>query len=140
MDLSTILAAIKPYVLKWANAEWKPWYPTVTGWGASPPAGGVYRYRLVGKTCTLAIAQPSVATSTTTGVSFTLPFTAATIAGMIWVSAFLGEDNGSILTTPAMGYIASSGTTLIIYKDFSTAAWTASGNKVVDGMITYEVA
>jgi len=140
IDLQKLLEKIKPYVLSWAHPDWKDWTPTLTGW-SSNPTNTVYRYLKKGKTVMLVIRQAAVGTSDSTAVTFTLPFTAATITNMVWTGYGIGVDNNVVLTTPIRGDIPSAGTGVTLYKDFSAAAWTNSGNKrIATFTITYEAA
>lgn len=111
------------------ETNWLAWVPTQTGWGGSPPTGGIYRYQIRMKDLTWQIIQPNSATSTTTEVIFTIPFAAATIASVMWAAYVArGINNGTTLST-TYGDIASAGTTIGFYVDFGGTAWTASGNK-----------
>jgi hypothetical protein len=70
-------------------------------------------------------------TSNATGNSVTLPFTS--LSGPTVSMAFEGVDNGTVVSTACMAQIASASSTLGFFKDWTGAAWTASGTKEVFG-------
>jgi len=118
------------------------WTPTLSGFSANP-TNSVYRYQLIGKTCTLFVQQGTAGTSNSTSFSISLPFTAATVSGMVWGAVpFSTTDNSVVQTTPAQASIVSAGTTVILAKSISGAggAWTSSGGKAASFTITYETA
>lgn len=121
---------------------WQTWTPTLTGF-SSNPANTSYRYRKVGKTVELALSQGTNGTSNSTAFTISLPFTAATITNMTWVSPpALVVDNGTFSTSVlGVGFINSGATTMIVSRDANGAGFTASGGKRITQMsITYETA
>ena len=122
------------------SGAWKSWVPTQTGFSSVPP-GGVYRYQKIGKTVHIAIRQPSFGTSNATTFTITLPYPAATVTSMIWTGHGYGIDNGGTAANSANIYITSAGTVMTIERNWTSAAWTASGSKrLAFGEITYEAA
>jgi len=120
--------------------HWIAWSPSLTGFSVAP-SNDVYYFKVIGTMCTLAMRQATAGTSSTAGFTISLPITAATVTNLGWEAAMVVMDNGANLTTPGLGLIASGATTLSLYKDFSTAGWTSSGNKrLTYGNITYQIA
>ena len=119
------------------NNGWFNWAPTQVGFSADP-AGGLYRFRVDGNVCTLAIRQPAAGTSNANTFTISLPVTAKTLTDMAWVASGFATDNGTLIT--GMGYVVSAGTVLTLYKDLSATGWTTSGNKYLNAMsISYEI-
>jgi len=121
--------------------DWFNFTPsTITGWGASPPASAHYKWRTFGvDNISFHINQPNDATSTTTTIIFSLPITAMTLAGAIWI-ALPGQcvNNSGVPAAPCYGEIQSAGTTVTFYLDYAGTAWTAANNKrIVTTEITY---
>ena len=112
--------------------------PTFTGF-SSNPSNTVSRFSIIGNKCFLSHAEGIAGTSDSTGFTITLPITAATISNQIWHNSADATDNSTHLTTPARVQISSAGTTAVIYKDFSGANWTNSGNKKAEFQIVYEI-
>jgi len=123
------------------ETDWLGWIPTQTGWGGSPPSGGIYQYRVDKNNVEMQLSQPNNATSTTTTVIFTLPFTALTLTNKLW-TAQPGQcvDNGAVPATPCYGELLSASANLNFYKDFAGTGWTASGNKrIVSSELAYQI-
>jgi len=121
--------------------DWFNFTPTtITGWGASPPTSSHYKWRTFGvDNITFHINQPNNATSTTTTIVFSLPITAKTLTGAIWV-AVPGQcvNNSGVPTSPCYGEIQSGGTDVIFYLDYAGTGWTAANNKrIVTSEISY---
>jgi hypothetical protein len=122
------------------HGEWTSWSPSFTGWSANP-TGGLYYYRLVGKTCEISVRQPNNGTSNATTCTFSLPFTALTRTNARWTAPCEIVDNGVTITTPGLGVVSSAGTVVTVAKDYAFNAFTASGNKRVGSLqLTYEIA
>jgi hypothetical protein len=116
------------------------WTPTFTGFSADP-ASPICRYVLVGKMCTAFVRLPNTGTSNATTFTVSAPFTAATVANMLWGTTWwTAVDNGVTLTVPGRLWIASAGTAFLLYKDTTGAAWTNSGTKSANFTLTYEIA
>lgn len=109
---------------------WQDYTPTLVGFSTVPP-GAVYRYRKVGTTVTVSVAQPTNGTSNSTSFTISLPFPAKTIAGMQWSSVVTQTiDNGAVNTTNVGICAINSGNTFItVYKNIAGTNWTASGGK-----------
>ena len=97
--------------------------PTYTGF-STPPSGGINKYILNGKLCTVWIAPTSDGTSNATSFTITLPFNAADLVGG---SLAFTKDNGSI-TVGGYGLTTAGSNVLTLTKQ-SGAAWTASSTK-----------
>lgn len=108
-----------------------------TGFSADP-AGALARFSLAGRVCTVSIRMPNSGTSNTTGFTVTIPITARTDAGMVWVGAMGAETDNGAFVTEGFYEVYSAGTTAIFYRS-ATVAWTASGGKRADVTIVYAV-
>jgi hypothetical protein len=111
---------------------WNNYYSssTVVGW-SSMTTSNIY-YKKVGN---LVFVNFNLAgTSDTTTVTFTLPFSPATGGDpnvLIRV-----RDNGTWQTVA--GWARLSGSTVTVYKNANSGAWTGSGGKTVQGQFWYE--
>lgn len=76
-------------------------------------------------------------TSNSVNTTFTLPYT--TDARQYSASSFV-VDNGTGQSGPGYVFIAASGATVTIYKDFASNAFTASGTKQVRGQFFVNIA
>jgi len=105
---------------------------TITGWSGFTVK--IIRYKKIGKLMWVAfqIAGPSDAAT----VSFTLPYTAA--ASGLFEFPILVVDNGVTAATPGRGLLLVGASTVNCYKDYTGAAWTASGTKQARGEFWYE--
>lgn len=122
------------------NVSGIDWTPTLTGFSANPTSS-VYRYVRVGKMVTLFITQGANGTSNSTGFTISLPFTAATIANMVWHELIAQHVNNGVVGTLGVATINSGGTVLNIYRDATGAAWTNTGGKRIQSLtFTYEAA
>lgn len=107
---------------------------TIVGWSGTPTA--YIWYKKIGN---LVYVNFSIAgTSNATNISFTLPYIAVNSANAFIRVACSGRDNGSFLATPAQFYLDPNSATAGANKDFSGAAWTASGIKEIRGQFWYE--
>jgi hypothetical protein len=122
------------------ETEWLTYAPTPTGFSAVPTTT-VYRYKIDGNTMYVSVRQGTAGTSDATTFTIPLPFTAKTVTNMVWSGAAAVTDNGSNLTTPGYLRVQSAATVLEVFKDFSVAAFTNSGNKGLRTMdpIVYEI-
>jgi hypothetical protein len=122
------------------ETEWLTYAPTPTGFSAVPTTT-VYRYKIDGNTMYVSVRQGTAGTSNATTFTIPLPFTAKTVTNMVWSGAAAVTDNGSNLTTPGYLRVQSAATVLEVFKDFSVAAFTNSGNKGLRTMdpIVYEI-
>src|SRR3990167_2625872 len=66
--------------------QWFNYVPTQDGYSGDP-TGGIYRFRIAGRTVFVFIREPNPGTSDATNLTHTLPVTAATIASMAWAGA-----------------------------------------------------
>jgi hypothetical protein len=118
------------------------WTPTFTGFvSGSEPAGGIYRYIIVGKMCTIFVHMPNTGTSdASTSFSMTAPFTSKTVSGAYWgVTCWTTVDNNVAQSYPARAYISSNSSTITLTKTVAGAGWTASGAKKVSFTLTFEL-
>ena len=105
-----------------------------TGWVATP-SPNYYRYERIGKRVIVYFSISG--TSTTGATSITgLPACGTITGGGISQLVYVA-DNGSSAT--GMCRITSGSTTLTFYKNVTSATFTTSGQKVVEGSIIYPV-
>lgn len=118
---------------------WTNWTPTVTGFSVLP-TNTVYLYRRMGNTVELNIRQGANGTSNSTSFTISLPFTAATITNMVWVSsAYYAINNNA--GTSGIGTIASGATVISFGSDFAGSVWNANnGKRVTSCFISYQCA
>lgn len=115
------------------------WAP-VQGGFSSDPANGIYRFCVRGRMVRCDIRQGADGTSDDTVFSLSLPITAATITNQYWVGSGAVKDNGTVQAGPGMIAVASAGTVMNIYKDWTPTAFTGSGAKrLLYGNIEYGI-
>lgn len=116
------------------ETDWLTWAPVQSGFSSVPTA--VFARYQITKNCRFIYrcGGSGGATSNATTYTFTLPIMPASPTNNTWQSAGNVIDNGTPQTTP--GRIAIIGGTLAasVFKDFSSGAFTASGEKRVGGM------
>jgi hypothetical protein len=115
---------------------WKTWTPTYGGFSVAPtPVTAAYTQ--VGKMVTARIRKnpASPGTSNATTCTVTLPVAAKEDAHVSWMRYV---DNGVSPATPGMLVTRGGSTTLDLYTGFNGAGWTASGDKDVEFVFTYE--
>lgn len=117
------------------SATFVAWSPTITGFSANP-TGGVHRYSLNGKKCTVYTNFTGVGTSNATSKTITLPFAAANTVLQNVVNQ--GQDAGVgayiRITTRLNSNVAD------LYPSATTTSWTATGNCIFRFSFTYEIA
>lgn len=86
--------------------QWFNWTPTLTGYSANPTYT-VYRFNISGGNVYVSIREVTNGTSNATGISITLPVTAATITNQIWMYPAAFVNAGTVSTTWGRGVIAS---------------------------------
>lgn len=114
------------------------WVPAYTGFSADPSTLTA-RYTLIGKWCMVSLVSGTDGTSNATTFTITLPFAAANTATQI-ITGGRVKDNGTI--QPDTGLIRTQVNTNIadIFKTLAVGAFTASGNKNLQGNFLYEIA
>jgi hypothetical protein len=122
----------------YAEGTWVPTFPL--GFSAAP-AGGLYRYILTGKLCTLFVRMPNNGTSNAGTFQMIAPFTSADVdTNMVWGNALLScVDNGAVLGATGNAYIANNSNVIIIQKLPDGTAWTASGGKRANFTLSFEI-
>ena len=116
---------------------WFNWEPSPTGYSVASTY--VARWIAQGKAITLAFSFITGGTSNATTFSMTSPIVAATITNMVW-RAVLGQvfDNGASLTTPGRCAISSASSTINLFTNMASGAWTAALGKGAIFQLTYE--
>lgn len=119
--------------------SWFNWSPTIGGFSANP-TNTAYRFNIVNNWVTCLIRQNTEGTSNATTLTITLPVTPATVTNGVWnYASGIATNNSAALTTPALFVIFSGSATMQCFKDISTAAWTNSGTKRINGVVGYEI-
>lgn len=117
--------------------EWFNYAPSETGWSSGPD--GVFRYNINGRICTVNYVMTS-GTSDATNASIGLPIVAATISSGAWMGANGAAYDNDVAVTVATRWLINSGTSAVsFYKDMGTGAWTSSGSKRINGVLSYEI-
>ena len=114
--------------------DWFNFAPATTG---ITGAGGVARFRVVGRMVTIVLSINGTSNATTKAI--TLPITPANIAGDQWVGHLTVENNGISQTTPGEIVVNANNATASIFKDCAAAAWTGSGAWFAIGVAHYEI-
>lgn len=117
--------------------QWFNFSTTFTGVSSQPTF--VSRFNIVGRQCTVVTKRSSNSTSNATTMTLGAPVTSANVANMGWTGFGSGVDNSAALTNSLLAAISANTTTINIYKDMSAAAFTATGSKGADIVITYEI-
>jgi len=78
-------------------------------------------------------------TSNSTSVSFTVPYTSSTSGGRKTGCSY-NKDNGNLVVGGGLIFMAAGSSTITVYKDMITTAWTNSGSKFAIGRIDFEAA
>jgi hypothetical protein len=117
------------------------WNPTFTGFSASP-ANPICRYILVGKMCTCFIQMPAGGASNAATFYISAPFTALTVANMIWYGHIGTMQDNSAWVSPVGQVVIVSGENIFRLHKTTTGndGWTTNNNKVANFSITYEIA
>ena len=110
---------------------WTTYASTVVGFSATTVSR--VRYIFMGRI--LNISGTITGTSNATTFTFTVP-----VAPVYLFTGSTGQisNNSTNPTTPGLIYITAGSTTVNLFKDFSGAAWTASGSKGADFSFFYE--
>ena len=114
---------------------WKTWTPVYTGFSTAPTPTAA-RYTMTGKMVTARLSSNN-GTSNATTFTVTLPVVAHSTAKQHLV-ATIATDNGTTMSAP--GYVRTNVGSAVadIFVDVSGTAWTASGGKKIQFVITYE--
>lgn len=118
---------------------WKTYTPTFTGFSADPTVFA--RYTVVGKLCVVSIATSASGTSNATSFTITLPFNAKTLSGGNFnITIAVITNSGTTSTTPGMIRTQEGSNVATVFRDFVGTAWTNSGGKHADFVLSYEIA
>ena len=118
------------------TTAWTDWSASANevGWSGTPTTN-IY-YKKLGNMVFVVFRISG--TSNSTEAYFTLPETVKNATNLGLRFACQATDSGVALTTPGVAYPTANSTKLSLYKDWSAAAWTATGAKVVAGEVWYE--
>lgn len=112
---------------------WFEFVPVYGGFSADPPTT-TYRFTVVGQACTIFVFTGN-GTSNATNFSMTIPV--ASLNNMQVPAR--GIDNGVNLLDMAKFNFPAASTAGTANKDMNNAAWTASGNKALTFVATYDI-
>lgn len=115
--------------------DWFNYTAIFTGFSINPIQ--VPKFRIEGKTCTVFYPVGGEGTSNATTLTMSVPVASANLGGFAF-GAFFGRavDNGT--ENNGQATLADAGsTTLICYKTTNLSAWTNTGTKGWQGLITY---
>lgn len=116
---------------------WFNYTPVWTGFSANPVV--VARFSINGRLCSVNVVRTANGTSNATSLTMSLPVNVANIGSNYYSAYGEGLDNGVVSTIPVHGRLSAGTNTATMYKDWSTAGWTASGTKGVDVVANYEI-
>jgi len=111
---------------------------TIVGWSSRTTF--IY-YKKIGKTVIVYFYIYGTSNAATT--SFTLPFTAKTIAGMVTSNTCKGQDGGTSIAGGVSCAVGSASNVLVFSSTQGaqeTGGWTATDGKAIEGQFTYEAA
>jgi uncharacterized protein YaiE (UPF0345 family) len=117
--------------------QWFNWSPTFTGFSANP-TGGIYRFTVLGRKCTVHFNQPNNGTSNATGYTATAPVSAVTITNGLWQTGIpYLVDNGAASVDTGRARIPSASNIITILPN--SGSWTAANGKSANFTLEYEV-
>jgi len=123
----------------WANSGeivWKDHGADSTITGFSSISTRTISYKVVGNVgC---VVYFIAGTSNAITFSFTLPFSTPSI-GIRTFSAARGKDNGTFLVAPAMTRVEVDSNVVDVFKDWGSANWTNTGEKVARGQFLVQI-
>ncbi len=118
-----------------ANVVWTDYSATTTLVGWSSTTVKQVWYKKVGK---LVFCKFSISgTSNAVGASFTVPYAVYNDYTVGVPSGTIG-DNGTLQTAPGLIIMTANSATISLTKDLTTANFTASGTKRMEGQFWYE--
>jgi len=108
---------------------WFNWSPTYTGFSTAP-TDTLSRFCIIGRVCYFVHNEGTNGTSNANSFSVLLPVVANTVAGSYWGGmCFFAIDNTAQITTACRWNIDSAATSVFLYTNMGTGAWTTSGGK-----------
>lgn len=110
--------------------------PTIVGFSGSPPVP-ICRYFILGNLMHFVYSQATVATSTTTGYTVTMPVTAKNVANYFQFDSIPDCRNNGVIEAAGVVYATPASATLTLLRS-AQAAWTNSGNKLASFTIDVE--
>lgn len=111
---------------------------TIVGWASFVANRKYVMYRKIGKLVLVSFYFDG--TSNATSVSFTLPFTAVTLASFSFCGALYEAINNGAYATIGTYDLPCAGAIVTCYSSAAQGAWAASGSKSVKGQFWYEAA
>lgn len=120
------------------ETDWHSWTPVHTGFTATIPSGGAFRYQLRGTIVQLNYSPNTPGISNATNYLITTPFIAKNIANYNqWFALGFTYDDGA--GAPSGIAQALPNTNSLTITKSAGAAWTASGQKLVNFMLIVEI-
>jgi len=125
-------AATDPYYSGEQNPvgfpHWFNYAPTYGGF-STPPSSTISRFRIEGRTVFVHESENGVGTSNATTFTISLPVQAKTQANSYWMGACGFVTGGTPLTGACRWSVSTGGTTVSIYANMASAAFSGSGDK-----------
>ena len=120
--------------------HWFNWTPTITGY-STPPSGGVYRFRINGRTVFCVIREPNNGISNATTLTISVPVAPINITNLLWLYPAALTDNGISMTTYGRAVVAGTSSEIVFgINPAVPGGFTASGGKRVAACdIWYEI-
>ncbi len=116
---------------------WFNFAPSLSGWSGSPTVAA--RFHVIGRLCTVMI-DVSTGTSNSTSATAVAPITAGASAIPTMAAPFSATNAGTLSATPGRAHINASSSTITFTRDWSGAAWTSTGTKLIDYcVLSYEI-
>jgi len=138
LDAGTLTAGVGTFTGDVFSTAWTDFggTSTIVGWVTPLANSTLINYKKVGNIVYVQFYLDGVSDATT--VTFTLPFTQISTNGVELKVAIQVGDNAVIQAAPGMLTLPSNSVIATCHLDMSGAAWTASGNKRVQGQFWYE--
>lgn len=120
--------------------HWFNWTPTITGY-STPPSGGVYRFRINGRTVFCVIREPNNGISNATTLTISVPVAPINITNLLWLYPAAMTDNGASMTTYGRAVVAGTSSEIVFgINPAVPGGFTASeGKRVAACDIWYEI-
>ena len=123
------------------STGWTDYYSssTIVGWSSLTSGRRQIMYRTLGNMVFVAFHLEGTSDATT--ISFTVPYTSATIGSEWYYTSALGftYDNGGYKAAGRLG-LPSNSNVVSVHKAELPGGWTATGTKIVSGQFWYQKA
>lgn len=121
------------------RAGFATWSPTIVGFSANP-TNTSYTYSIDGRWCTATVRQITPGTSNSGTFTISAPYTAMTLNNGAWTTRVPGCQDNGVYSYTAIAYILQNTNSIVVNKDDSGTAFTASGAKHANFTLMYPIA